>query len=481
MLSIGVASEAISLTDELLKNRAVLSALPGSPLAQLVNSCLNSEFVAKGNLSKEAFSPSVLSDLSKVVINDGKAEHDLVKAEIIDAVSKVIQSNRDMAKNVVVPLIKTIKERFDKLASDTGAEFIANIAIVQDETKEIWDHPVLDQLVEQYPDAALKVFSAPSALGPKLENAEDVAKLLVTGNNDIDALVNDIVKEDPMWLVNLYNDHFYQPSQDYTFDKVFNPYMGSRDAALVIFLIARHFMLNTPTGINYELSEYESIISDIVCQGANSIRNSLKIKVEERKLNRIVLNTPYIDTKVITQSTTIKIIVDPVTYNAFLQAGGTPEVILGACVVGGGFNYEKLLAEAQEYTSAYESYCLVRGEVLAQRKEAILVDSYSKTINEFIEELGDKADGPSKDQMRAVFAPIFAGINVHSFDDTYRLIRNTVCDVFFAHTDAKTILGIMDHLSVKFPEKAINEIASLALLDYITNWVKQFIVVKRLG
>lgn len=481
MLSINTASEAISLTDELLKSNLTLTTLAGSPLAQLVDSCLNSEFIANGTLDKGAFSPSIVNSLSTVKGNDGKSEHDLVKAEISDAVVKVIQANKDLARNTVVPLIKTIKARFDDIAASTGTEFIANLAIVPITDGEVYQHPVLDQLVEPYAETSLGVFYAPAALGPKLETAEDVQKLLVTGHSDIDTLVAEIVSKDPSGVVNLYTNYFYQPSSDYTYDKVFNAYLGNKDAALVVFLIARNFMLNTPSGINYELSEYEALVSSIAQQGANCIRNYAKIKVDERAQKRLVLNTPFVNSATVESASTVAIHVDSVTYNDFLSNGGTPELLMGAVIEGKSFNYDYLIANAETLNATYEYYITMRGEVLSQRKETVLVNAYDRTIREYIEELGDKADGPTKDQMRAKYSVIFSGLNVHSFSDTYVLIRNTVCDVFFAHTDAKTILCSMDHLSVKFPNKPMSEVASLALLDYATNWVMQFVLVKKLG
>lgn len=479
MLSQITCNESYSTVTEILKSGVKVSALPGTPLAVLVDANLNSSFITQGNLEPDVFAKA-LPEISMTIGNSGKSEHDLVKAEIVESVFTAVAASRDLARNTAVPLINNVIGQYNKYANEVVTSAIGNINVVPVFYHDVWQHPSLDSLIEAYPEQAIANIPVGAPLAP-IMSAGEVLKSLETGMLEFDAMALDFASNQSDYAMQIFNCFFTRTNYEFdNYASIFNGFLKTnRSAGLLVFLWAKHFSNNIPSGIDYELSAYKLFLAQLCAQGANFIRNVRKDMAEDVRAKQLVLGYPAFSVSNPRSSDTFAITVNGSVYNQWIEAGGVPEILMGAAIDSRDVNYDSLLANATKYVETYNAFVALRASVIKEQVYGYKVKALNKAFYDFLQSEPVLVDGPSADMRSKYYNDRVATLSPSAFDDTEALIRDLVCETFFGHTAAKRILTRIETLSKENPEKDVKEVAAMAFNEYVTDWVMQFITFER--
>lgn len=477
MLSNYAASEALALAVYLANNNRSVSVIANpNPVEALCKANTTAALVIGINDEVAAYNASML-EASRFRSTDGAVDHDLVTEELVSVMTKTVAGNLDLAKNLVVPVIKGVITAVDDSVQTNAMSSINNLAVVPKFLSSIWNSPILQNMVEVHADTAVQdqnLFSVSSNL-----TSDEVKNLLTTGagplDEDIQALLDDVSPEYPAAI---FNEVFARTSEfGRTLSQVLNPYlMDNKNDIVLVYILARRLLDDLPNNVTINLDSYRVYMSTIMAQAGVSCLQVLKQREEDYKFNNLV-TYPFNPGSSALITNQIVIFTNGPVYNKWLNEGGRPEILMGAFLTDRENDYSKLLASAEDYCKAYERYQLMRSSVIADKKFTFTVSGLRQAMLAKIHELPDDVV-PSKNALVDVLNYELAEIKAPDLDNFYKLVTHVVCKVLYAHTDAERILTAMDTISKQYPTISPEEAALLATIDLVTHWVSQQLVIK---
>lgn len=491
MIKESSVSAASTLVDKLTSNNLTLNAIPGTPLAELVNQSLS--FLDKGDIVAEAVSgftsAATIASVSSTKDARGEVNHDQIMSTYVEAAIGTIRNNLKLARTVVNPMIKSVYDYTHQKIQEANIRLANPIDITVDSLEPIWSTVALTALVEKFNGVAVDDIKIQRFLPPA--SVEEIRGYLKIGSAVFDKDTEaHFANQSPEFLYNIYND-FFAKRVDALGDvylvrqlvDYINP-TASRDAVLSVFLIASHLKENIPDGVDIGLDEYRLYMATVIEQSARVINRILERRASQIKSNVLVLEYPIALPGYLYPGEG-QIRVNGAIYDNWLESGGSPEVLFGAYVTGqlrNSLSAQSLLDNAPKFTEEWNRYHSLQVSKQKSLTIATIIEAISYSVAKIIKDLADdyvvvESRATYQDRLRVL---------VSDLQDTdveekalYGTIRKIVCKSIFAHTFAETILSEMDKIGEENPSLTVRESGAVAVIRVVSEWVGKLFAIQK--
>lgn len=438
-------------------------------------------------------------EASKVPEVDGSSTHDHLIETYSQMAARSIQDSLLLARTVVNPLIREAMVAVHERIDESIQANMNRISVLPVEAPEALLSPALADLVERYGDTAYEDVVIQHVF-PDM-NVEQIIDAAMTGSKSYDGPLRALLENtSPETIRAVFQGVFstnIEPDQSTQADKLAivtsgnaNPsnlsyfvrypdtdYTNAKTAALLSFLLAKKFMNDVPEGVNMGLSDYKAYVSSIMEQSGRVLAIYLRKQADQFKRQTLVLDYPRRRPEAVYATDNASIKVDKHIYNEWLSQGGSPEILLGAYVVGDLKEIDKgapLLENAQRYKDAWNRfYGLLKTEQMSKvfnTTVAAVRDVVSAMIASSDEKLGlNRAEA----QLR--LATIIEGLAIYDTKNIHALVRDTICDTMFPRKDVKKILALVDFYAEENPNAPVLEAAYWSMMDLVVDWIGSMI------
>lgn len=466
MLSHNAVDCAESLSRLLSANGYYLEPVPGTPLWDINR-------VVSGALDGVNPSAGNLVSFSEFVAADGVSEHSAQMSRWVGVIAQTVSGDIERTQSVVMPLIKSVH-------ADLIAELNAAISrsatpytIVPDVLPEIFQNSAIQSMTNDF--ASEPIVELPVQTGFPILTSEQLLSVLTTKVGHLDEAVAAYLAALPEGTVEkVWGTVFGSQSRFVSLTDLLNNQDNPEHRQIVIltFLLARGLLSSgPPEGVNMEANEYKLQLTRIMHQAARSIYRINSQYERQASLGIVVTNYPR-------EARSGAIRVNSASYNKWLSEGGTPEALFGSLMDDRATTREALSAKRDAYASIW-----AKEERLLQMKAK--ADNFNRTVSALkkcmvskITDFDTSETGISLQVLDSRLMTALERVTDAQIADLVTLVRDVVCDVMFPHTHAKKIITNIDNIGKENPTLDIREVALLASIDYIVEWIGMLITVK---
>lgn len=473
MLTKSALNAAYPLAQSLASKGISLSPIANTPLQALVACSLREKAVVDaapvGSFESFDYNQSLLDSSAAEAPVTGEVEHDSIIERTVAAAAAAVEKNLNQAREVVVPMIKSVVESTTAYMDASAQSSLSPLVVAPYYYKAIWDCPITVELVSKYANFQVEQVQ----LGKPFPRPADLRAALLTGAGRYD--------EEVVAFANAVGDD----KLEYVWTAVFGggvagslnqvlrvTYDGA-DNCLLTFLFARRLMDEIPDGLDMELSAYNAYVSSIMAQAGRATARVYAQRESDISVKRLVLAYPA------NQEGEVIVLGD--VYNAWLEAGGAAEILLGASVTDRQVGYQDLLNGKERYLREWQRYYAA----LQTKASMVRFDSLVAGLRQAMTAIINSDDSNLQLEDRAVYhqrlKERLQHVKPKDIEELWHIARKTVCRVLFPHTNAEMILNAIDAAVKAHPEMDIREAGLWATIDYVAQWVAGLIDVTELS
>ncbi|MGG4591711.1 hypothetical protein ACLPJK_25990 [Pseudomonas aeruginosa] len=449
MLNSAIVYAALPLAIKQSELGVQLRARDDTALDFLTKACAVGAVVdTEGNGFDQEALPGIL--LARSEIEDHTDTCDAVVRSAAQAVTRLV----GVARRIVMPDVKVLYEKVKSEIDLRLARLTEPYAIEAVITPPLFKNPlVLDQL-EKYENAEQN--NDVSIEFPALSK-DEIRQKIATGNVDLDKQVLATLGEGGLESIG----RVWEGSTSIGFIEP--------DYCYALYLLARAMYDEPQEGVKLSLSQYNAQVSWLIEQSALRFLRVMQTTARDSRLKLLYKGCRLdSDQKVI--------LVDNNVYVELLERGLSPEAVIGNEMLGRKYSVEELLTEPvatkvkETYTTnmevAYATHKVESFEIARNAIGRILSYEISARAEELVvqpevlqQRLLDKLSLLCEEDIRCL----------------PELMRDLVCDVFYAHTDVKRYLRLLDNIGKQRPDLDGRNAALIALIEYTTAYVAQSI------
>lgn len=413
---------------------------------------------------------------------EAPTQHSLEMDAYIRDISKVVVQHVAFAKNTVRPLVTEFAQSLSSYLATTKpgeASDTVNIkslrvpAILKDES-------FLDTFIA-YKDKPILTPEVSLSLGSK--GIEELQEFIYIGHDRSDKLIAEWLSHLPeAFLLNVWNSFFCSNASplegqgtialNYESIRAQNAF-DKADHSLAILLLARK-CASVVQESSLSLSAYNNIVSQYVDYAGTSLIDAIaKINLSIRT------KTLIIDKDV----RTLHVCVNAEVYGPWLEAGGTPEVILGALITDGSSSMLALIDEkSAEYLQKWNSYCTFYRTREANNSFAYTKNYIESLFSASIQTLTESeneivAKQPNLLQTLTANAKLYIdSLRPSDITDAYSVALSLVAKIRFNYTSSYQILSDIIEASKHNPNVDVREAALIAVINYVSDYCSDQIV-----
>lgn len=430
----------------------VLDAVADTPLGLLVRSavlCVNPQDIG----CAEAINHLV--DASR------NEEHSTAMNDTVKISSDSVRRTLDLARNTVMPHLRKVIDHYQRLLEDRKPKAISPYVVETTQLPSIYKTNAGRDFLAQWDNSPAAPLPTECDLGQY--GVDELQTLVLL--SDVDG----------------FNEHINhlleaEDRKGYTqLAAVLNGTMAIRhldgDYSLPLAIVLKN--IETPKeGIKKTLGEYNTQRTLL----ANAAAKMAIGKISHYD-NAVRMGILY-DSVVKGGEFVIKVNED--VYRDLLNKGLTVEILIGNEILGRKYRGLQLLdaAAVKETTQAYE-----RDKAARQQAHALNVREISKQaildalredhaeITSDTDKAGISGDSPERSwaRLRDLTDKILSGI--HQQAEPTSIIAAVICGTWYLHTDAWRVIDTMFSIEREQPHLPAAEIATLASIQYIAEWV----------
>ena len=430
---------------------------------------------------------SILGDMIAYNTVDASSGYPAAVSTLVDQIAPLVTAHISHARNVVVPLVTTLAESYlaymesAKLKEPTSMFEILKVKLPGILTDE--------SFVGELGYARDMKISAPSEY-LKLDSKQNVEilELCMTGSGSYDAQIKTwLLSKEPGWLeevwFGIFGKNEYMPNNAcITSYQALNNVMctpqENAEVCLAVYLIARKLQLNVPEGVNMSLSKFDALMTSIKDFAAGNLTQHLYKVAQANSTNSLIVQY---------NEATYCLCVNDDLYGNWLDAGGSPEILLGMVCAG---NVVKTIPEidqkAEQFKKAWDNFvALHQAKEVNNRhiyaRKAIISLFNEQLKNEIPEEkeVRQKESNFCDSRIQKAYEYI-DGLTVSELDDAYNVALKLVACIRFNYTSAYYILKDIDAVCKANPDIDVREAANLATINYIGDYLADQIAIKKL-
>lgn len=416
---------------------------------------------------------------------EGCYPHDNVMETLVEMASSAVQKNILLARTVVNPQIKQVVDAVESTLSKAAIRAANPIAIIPDTFDGVWASPTLTSLVGRYEDVPVRDVVKPAYFGSRA--TDDVQGLLKSGSSAFDSEVAAWVEGLGVdFVMDVYNTVFAQAYLNESGPKLHdflstlrdnNPLMA-RNRALAVYLMARTLKDQPESEAGVDLSTFREVLTENMEQAGRMVAQAMARRIQETDAKLLLTSWPTTDTgNALLNGAAI--VVNGECYTAWLNEGGSPEILLGSFVTDRETGYGALLAAGDRYKQEWERVLLMRKSQVNSHRFNTILQSLGAAITDIINGMADDDmvvinRAAYHARLREVLGTFGSG----DFENLYTAARTALVFTLYAHTDAERILKAMDEILNQMPKLDVREAALYAVIDVVSSWVLSLIEVK---
>ena len=453
MLSDRVINAVSGMAKDLVDKGVVLSPSAGTPLYELVSVAMPASI----KVSDENSPPP--EDQLKTATNannlDGSPIYGDKLGEYVDLVSTAVSTTVDIARNTINPLITQFTDKVEENMKHE-LESAKGIDIIQVFVPKIYKNSALDELTSRYNKSGYITVEWPENAWPALEGSYlcDQLKAPVQRLKGDMKEVSDHVDE--RVAIAFYDYLFRNRAMDADLEDASEYYIP-----LFGFILSTQWEKNFPEGVSLSGDELTSKLVEFKAECGYKIQSI--IAGHERKLTqglfiKKVPTSPYRDKSIVVQGE---------IYNKWLEKDGTPELLIGAVLLGTRPGFEISDSERKTYIRAYENDREMNQIKVNSSRESIVTITAKKFVSDYIE------DEPNIDY-GLVKTRLSDFIKKHPYRSSMcqnKWFRMLLCKTVYPDSNALQILEGIDSIMSGTGKTNTREAATLSTLDLMADWL----------
>lgn len=396
------------------------------------------------------------SDLIALVSERSSEEaHHCAMQDLVQLASECVSRTLDNARNVALPHIKEMVAKVTESVEGRRVSAISPFEIVMKEVPAVYTNQGIYSLATRYNTPNGLTYPAARQLSTMV--LDDIINLAKTGMEGVDA--------DLEALLSLNNNEGYATVLDVLAGrKAFGDI--DFDYAAGVLVCAQAIYDEPGNGVNMGLNDYNTAVNALI-QAAAAMTLS---KIESYKRTR-ELGTLYVPN----QTSITQVIVMGEAYRKLLDAGLTPEALLGNEMAGRKYTAGQLIENKTTLEQIYNREMNLRALKTQNEMFAITRGAIEIIVQTEIDGLEDSVN---KGVMRSRLMAELQRMNEAKTANLELLMTDVVCNVFYPETDARSVLMIINRVGEQFgPDADPREIALLATIKYVNCWMSTQMVV----
>lgn len=394
-----------------------------------------------------------------------------------DRIAAGLQKQVYTARNVVAPIVNDFTEKVDLAIASVSAQSMSGMDITVNAMPEFARDPRFESALRDYAGTPFTSVGATPGL-PEM-NVSEILELIKTGMVDLDGELSTFIRSQGIEQVRQVFDWTFkdkalmlgtepQPSgygNDMS-ERLLNDQRFGMVNSMIMYCLAVNLFDNPPKGVNVSLETYNQRMAVIRGNAGARLFNHLAVATDARNRGQVVAGY-YGKTVIVFKD----------SYDAFLEAGGKVEVILGAILsTERPYLANQLLERSQELTKLWESH------LASMHLDARIhrINTMKKAAYELVRDW--MVDNGINEQQAATrlgkLESLLGSMAPTDFDDTSAFALCVVCDILFEGSSAKRILSQMVQIGKDNPDMDPANLAMVAYLDYLIDWVCSMIEVR---
>lgn len=442
-------------------------------LADLVRANISTHTYAMASSPDTPMSIDVVKTDSERMELDGTEVHGETLKSSITGAAKIVLANIQLAKNSAILDAKTVHEYYDAIVSDRLID-AQNVAVmVTHRWADVWSNSHLPGLVARFENIPSQEYIVPT--GIPLVSEGQIKEMMVTGvaslDEDVSLLLRDLADGE---LTTIYNRIF---RDGLAIGKPITPMHTVVDSELTAVdylighLISINFEKQLPENVNMSLNTIRLIMTTVRKVTGNAIIRAMQLRDRNLKYKTLAYRTEKHDYYIGGGRPSVYVNYD--VYAKFMADGGKPEHLYGALLSGDKIDYDAILEKRERYERFYHQRASALKHETMARNFTAQRESLLHAITRFINEKADNDEGVdiARGELHKCAQRCISNMDKPScFEDTWLLVRDLVCDVFYSDTDVKDFLSAWDTIADS-DELDPKECALYATIDYVSRWI----------
>ncbi len=471
--------------NELSDRNIVLVPMADTPLSVLHKSSDISDRLVSGIVESEDLEPGELATIIQKTTGsdniDNISLHDKALGDTVDTLSNVVKSHISNARTVVKPIVLEMLETMEEfIANNSTINILDDFNIIIKKTPPLLTNTYVTDELDGYVGRTLLYPDLKAKL--KSKTYDDILPLLLTGNNDVDKLIVDLVSEMSVdTIVSIYTSFLTTEHTDDVLTYQHISMLSSYDKmnyGIVIYLLARG-LINTVDndGWDVPLSVYNKTLMELRDYAGTLVALALQQTSLLVRTKQLVLSKDM-GTKSITVSGEV--------YTEWLNSGGSPEVVLGILVsdTSNDTSIPAIDSKSKDYINTWASftsfYTTSAKNKLFRSFKDFLLGAHNNLFRELtpIEEEYNNDNSGFRDNVSKLVTDTVNTITHKDMDDLSCLALKLVARDRFYFTSAYGILNDIQEATIANPDINVREAALLAAINYITDYALDQISIK---
>lgn len=479
MLDKVILTSSFELGAHYASQKKALVANSNSLLGQLVNLSAGQVSQDTSTMPPEQFTPEFVASLADTIseASTGSLEapslHDNAIGQVVDTLSTAVAAHISIARNVVKPhVMEFITEYAEYVNRTKVTDPASSFNIVQKELPSVFED---ESFIEQFKYYEGKVSIIPKTFVDLSSASIDVNSLMVTGSARIDKMLQEAVLEMGENYVQDVFDAFLtyksKPALGMSYENIGQQNLyDALYASLVLYVISQKLYANVPENVgNVDLSSYQDHMLQVRDFAGTMVNVLIKRAYFMIKNNTLVLKSDNAKRTIYVQGS---------VYRAFLEQGGTVEMVLGICASNSGLTSMASVLDARELLArGWNSYCTFAA-ISAENARLDNTKMYLLTaFNSQMSNLSDvEKEYLTKDSQYVVTASkeaaaYVADLKLNDLDSLGEISLNLMARCRFYFTAGYQILAGIDQATKASPELDPREAALVSAINYVTDFL----------
>lgn len=410
----------------------------------------------------------------------GICTHDVALDNAKNMLANAIRADIHHARNIVRPSIDRCIEIINTRMKNHDIKTASVMSIVPDRFEAIWSSVFLLDMISPFKETMAKSIEVSPAIHPAASD-ETILGLLKTGSTRFDNELAEWVNEiGASFVIDTYNRYLlspeHRPDSSFSMGDI-NSLMTldamGRKRALIIHIMANRLQKEVMEGISMRLGAYEIMMAEIYSQTGRILNRILEKRERAIQLNTVVIQWPVTGSEYATAPNEFTdLTVNADVYDKWLNAGGTPEALLGAAISDMQPDYDVLLEKREEYERMWNNRMLLVNAQNEARRFSVMADSIQYAVSKEIADLTDEVSGGmDKANMQVALTACIRKLTNTCLSDLVGCLRDIVCDVIYPDTNAKDLLRRIDEIHRNNPRYTPREAAGVAYLEHVVRWL----------